>query len=169
MWFQAFHRLTSLKIKFKTISCHVKRHLSTTATPHNRLLSPTATSLQRPPLYNSHLSTTATSLQRPPLYNDHLSTTTTSLQRPPLYNGHLSTTATSLKWPPLYNGHLSTTTTSLQRPPLPNGHLSTTTTFLKRPISFPGLFPLKLGRARKDPDIGCSHKYFLDSNLCNRC
>ncbi|KAK3701462.1 hypothetical protein QZH41_014539, partial [Actinostola sp. cb2023] len=95
---------------------------------HTTATYTTATSIQRPPLYNGHLYTTATSIQRPPLYNGHLYTTATSTQRPPLHNGHLYTTATSTQRPPLHYDHLYTTATSTQRPPLHNGHLPTTTT-----------------------------------------
>ena len=66
---------------------------------------PTATSLQWPFFFLADspytescfkLSTTATSLQRPPLYNCHLSWRT----------AHTFTLVlTSLLWPPLYNGH----------------------------------------------------------------
>ena len=90
-----------------------------------------------------NLSTTATSLQRPPLYNGHLSTMATSLQQPPLNNGHLSITAIFLAYSPYSHScfNFSTMATSLQRPffladsPYIHYVVSTSLQRLQRPLS----------------------------------
>ena len=114
-----------------------------------------STSLQWPPLYNSHFfgGQSIHSLLFQPPYNGHLSTTAifvvdspyihscfnlltmaTSLQQPFFWwTVHTFTlVSTSLQWPPLYNSHFfggQSIHSLLFQPPY-NGHLSTTAIFL---------------------------------------